>query len=68
MFSLCYLFVTAWITACAALSIVTMIVALVGVILNGIGLQSSDPDKKYKFYRVAMYIMFFASEYIIHHT
>lgn len=49
-----------WITACAALSIVTLVVSLVAVILNGVGLQSADPKTKYKFYRVAMYVMFVA--------
>lgn len=51
---------TAWILACAALCIISLLVAVVAVILNGVGLGSKDKDAKCKFYRSATFIMFAA--------
>lgn len=41
----------------AALVIVTAVMDLFGTILTGLGLRSTDPNKKYKYYRVAIYAL-----------
>lgn len=49
-----------WILACASLSIIAMLVVCIGTILTGIGLVTNNANKKYIYYRIAMYLMFFA--------
>lgn len=50
----------AWIVACGALSIITLIIAVVGTVLTGMGLATSNYNTKFLYYRIAMYLMFFA--------
>ncbi|XP_071446768.1 transmembrane protein 47 isoform X2 [Hetaerina americana] len=47
----------AYIRAAAALCIITLITDVFATILTGLGLKSKDHRTKYKYYRVAVYIM-----------
>ncbi|CAH1774993.1 unnamed protein product [Owenia fusiformis] len=49
----------AWIQACAALCIITLIFATGATILTVFGLLSKNSVWKFRFYRIAMIIMFF---------
>jgi hypothetical protein len=50
-------FVTAYIRAAAALCIITLLTDVVATLFTGLGLRSKDHRTKYKYYRVAVYIM-----------
>merc|ERR1712227_634299 len=41
--------------AAAALAVICFITDFFGTLLTGLGLRSTDPNKKYKYYRVAIY-------------
>ncbi|EEB11069.1 transmembrane protein, putative [Pediculus humanus corporis] len=47
----------AYIPAAAALCIITLITDLVATVLTGLGLRSNDHRRKYKYYRIAVYVM-----------
>ncbi|XP_021915970.1 transmembrane protein 47 isoform X2 [Zootermopsis nevadensis] len=47
----------AYIKAAAALCIITLLTDIVATLLTGMGLHSKDHRTKYKYYRVAVYIM-----------
>lgn len=49
-----------YIRVAAALCIVTLITDIVATLLTGLGLRSKDQRTKYKFYRVAVYVMLLA--------
>lgn len=51
---------TGYIRVAAALCIVTLITDIVATLLTGLGLRSKDQRTKYKFYRVAVYVMLLA--------
>jgi len=44
-----------YVRAAAALAIICFITDFFGTVLTGLGLRSTDPNKKYKYYRVAIY-------------
>lgn len=44
-----------YVRAAAALTIICFITDFFGTLLTGLGLRSTDPNKKYKYYRVAIY-------------
>ena len=44
----------------AALVIIGLIFDFFGTFLTGLGLRSTDPNKKYKYYRVAIYALIIA--------
>nr|CAG4635820.1 EOG090X0HIV [Artemia franciscana] len=46
-----------YIRATAALCIITLFTDAFATLLTGLGLKSEDPEKKYKYYRLAVYIM-----------
>jgi hypothetical protein len=50
-------FIPAYIKAAAALCIITLLTDAVATLLTGLGLRSKDHRTKYKYYRVAVYIM-----------
>ena len=54
-----------WIIACASLVIIALLVDLVATVLTGIGLNTQHPERKFIFYRAAMYLMFFAGNHVI---
>lgn len=54
-----------YIRVAAALCIVTLVTDIVATLLTGLGLRSKDQRTKYKFYRVAVYVMLLACVYII---
>ena len=43
--------------------IIAIMVDMFGTLLTGLGLRSTDPNKKYKYYRVAIYALIVASKY-----
>ncbi|KAK6620440.1 hypothetical protein RUM44_006841 [Polyplax serrata] len=47
----------AYIRAAAALCIITLLTDIVATVLTGLGLRSNDHRRKYKYYRIAVYIM-----------
>jgi len=47
----------AYIRAAAALCIITLVTDVVATLLTGLGLRSKDHRTKYKYYRLAVYIM-----------
>ena len=49
----------------AAFVIIGLICDFFGTFLTGLGLRSTDPNKKYKYYRVAIYALVVARESII---
>jgi len=49
-----------YIRVAAALCIVTLVTDIVATLLTGLGLRSKDQRTKYKFYRVAVYVMLLA--------
>ena len=51
-----------YIRGVAALVIIGVFTDLFGTILTGLGLRSTDPNKKYKYYRVAIYALIVASK------
>ena len=44
-----------YVRGAAALAIICFITDFFGTLLVGLGLRSTDPNKKYKYYRVAIY-------------
>ena len=42
---------------CAALCVIVCFTDFFGSVLTGLGLRSTDPNKKYKYYRVAIYCL-----------
>ena len=46
--------------------IIAIMVDMFGTLLTGLGLRSTDPNKKYKYYRVAIYALIVASKYKRH--
>ena len=48
----------------AALIIICLFTDFFGTLLTGLGLRSTDPNKKYKYYRVAIYSLLVASKYL----
>ena len=44
--------------------IIGLIFDFFGTFLTGLGLRSTDPNKKYKYYRVAIYALILACEYL----
>ena len=51
----------------AAFVIIGLICDFFGTFLTGLGLRSTDPNKKYKYYRVAIYALVAARESFMHH-
>merc|ERR1719153_687305 len=43
--------------ACAALVIIGLITDFFGTVMTALGLRSTDPNKKYKYYKVAIYAL-----------
>ena len=52
----------------AAFVIIGLICDFFGTFLTGLGLRSTDPNKKYKCYRVAIYALVVARESFISHS
>ena len=52
----------------AAFVIIGLICDFFGTFLTGLGLRSTDPNKKYKYYRVAIYALVVARESLHHHS
>lgn len=52
-----------YIRVAAALCIVTLVTDIVATLLTALGLRSKDQRTKYKFYRVAVYVMLLACMY-----
>ena len=46
----------------AALIVICVLTDFFGTLLTGLGLRSTDPNKKYKYYRVAIYALLVASK------
>jgi len=46
-----------YIRGCAALCVIVCFTDFFGSLLTGLGLRSTDPNKKYKYYRVAIYCL-----------
>ena len=44
-----------YVRGAAALAVICFITDFFGTLLTGLGLRSTDPNKKYKYYRVAIY-------------
>lgn len=53
-----HLFRTVYIKATAILCVITLITDAISTLLTGIGLKTLDPNLKYKFYRIAVLVMF----------
>jgi len=49
-----------YVRGAAALVIIGVIFDFFGTFLTGLGLRSTDPNKKYKYYRVAIYALILA--------
>jgi hypothetical protein len=52
---------SAYLRAVGALMIIGVMTDFFGTLLTGLGLRSTDPNKKYKYYRVAIYALILAS-------
>jgi hypothetical protein len=48
-----------YIRGVAALMIIGLLTDIFGTLCTGLGLRSTDPNKKYKYYRVAIYALLF---------
>ena len=46
-----------YVRGCAALCVIVCFTDFFGSVLTGLGLRSTDPNKKYKYYRVAIYCL-----------
>ena len=53
---------TGYIRGTAALIVLALMTDFFGTLLTGLGLRSTDPNKKYKYYRVANYSLLVAGE------
>ncbi len=51
-----------YVRASAALIIIVVFTDFFGTLLTGLGLRSTDPNKKYKYYRVASWALIVCSE------
>ena len=51
-----------YIRGTAALLILALMTDFFGTLLTGLGLRSTDPNKKYKYYRVAIYSLLVAGK------
>ncbi len=51
-----------YVRACGALVIIVVLTDFFGTLLTGLGLRSTDPNKKYKYYRVASWALVICSE------
>ena len=51
-----------YVRGAAALAIICFITDFFGTLLTGLGLRSTDPNKKYKYYRVAIYALVVAGK------
>jgi hypothetical protein len=58
-------FPVGYVRGVAALMIIGIITDFFGTLCTGLGLRSTDPNKKYKYYRVAIYALLVARKYII---
>ncbi len=58
-----YLFPSDWIIASAVLVLLALVVDLIATVLTGVGLNTQHFERKFTFYRVAMYLMFFAGNW-----
>lgn len=56
--------VSGYIRAAAALCIVTLITDIVATLLTGLGLRSNDHRNKYKYYRIAVYVMILSRRFL----
>ena len=63
-----FFFIAGYIRGSAALVVIGLLFDFFGTLLTGLGLRSTDPNKKYKYYRVAIYALVVAckSPKIIH--
>ena len=52
-----------YIRGTAALVIIAIFTTFFGTLLTGLGLRSTDPNKKYKYYRVAIYALVASGKY-----
>merc|ERR1712072_1010896 len=50
-----------YIRGAAALVVIGLLFDFFGTLLTGLGLRSTDPNKKYKYYRVAIYALLLAA-------
>ena len=57
--------VLAYIRVAAALCVLTLVTDLIATLLTGLGLRSNDHRTKYKYYRVAVYIMILSCEHCL---
>ena len=55
-------FASGYVRGCAALCVIVCFTDFFGSVLTGLGLRSTDPNKKYKYYRVAIYALLVASK------
>ena len=60
MFDIFHFPLSGYIRGCAALIIIGLFLDVFGTTLTGLGLRSTDPNKKYKYYRVAIYTLIVA--------
>ena len=51
------IYVAGYLGLVAAFVIIGLITDFFGTFLTGLGLRSTDPNKKYKYYRVAIYAL-----------
>ena len=51
------LYIPGYVRGCAALCVIVCFTDFFGSVLTGLGLRSTDPNKKYKYYRVAIYCL-----------
>lgn len=51
-----------YIRGTAALIVIALLTDFFGTLLTGLGLRSTDPNKKYKYYRVAIYSLLAAGQ------
>jgi hypothetical protein len=58
-------FVAAYIRAAAALCIITLLTDVMATLFTGLGLRSKDHRTKYKYYRVAVYIMVLSRTFML---
>ena len=52
-----------YIRGVAALMVIGLLTDFFGTLLTGLGLRSTDPNKKYKYYRVAIYALLVAGKF-----
>merc|ERR1711962_53370 len=52
---------TSYLRGCAALCIIGVFIDFFGTVLTCLGLKSTDPNKKYKYYRVSIYALIVAA-------